>query len=148
MSLNQLIFNEYFLGMIFFLLGLCVFVPLIVTTFLHWKKTKKPRDFSYFTMMNWIFIFLITPSYFILLQNIGLLRASMNPTCFRLFNAALFGLTFYIFIPKIVEFYRKFQSNSKTRHLYVLIFLLIATFYSLSIQFFIFLKPFLKRWSH
>ncbi len=66
----------------------------------------------------------------------------MNPTYFSLLNAALFGLVFYIFIPKTIECYRKFKNNSSSQHLYFLIYLLTATFYCLSIQFFFFYSHF------
>lgn len=142
MFFDHLFFNEYFLAGTFFLFGLIFFIPISIHSFLHWKKTGKPQDFSYFIMMLWIFCFLMTPSYFFLLRDSEWLRAWVNPKYVRILNTALFVLIFFVFIPRAVHFYKKFKSSSDIKQIYAAIFLAIIVFYALSLQFCLFLNLF------
>jgi hypothetical protein len=146
MWFDSLIFNETFVAGAFFLLGVFFFIPLIVRSFLRWKQTKKPQDFSNGVMAVWIFIFLIIPSYCLLLRNIHQFQFQTNSAYFSLFNAILFGAIFYFLIPIMVHFYIKFKSGSRGKDLGMMIFLMLLTFYALSLQLSLFLKSFIDRW--
>lgn len=147
MWFDSLIFNETFVAGTFLLLGVSFFIPLIVRSFLRWKLTRKPQDFSNGAMAVWIFIFLILPSYCLLLRNIHWFQFQTNSIYFSLFNAILFGTIFYFLIPNMTRFYIKFKSSSKGKDLGMAIFLMLLTFYALSLQLSLFLKSFIDRWS-
>lgn len=145
MWFDSLIFNENFVAGTFFLLGVSFFIPLMVRSFLRWKRTGKPQDFSNGVMAVWIFIFLIIPSYCLLLRHIHWFQSQMNSVYFSLFNAILFGTIFYFLIPTMTRFYTKFKKSSKEKDIGITIFLMLLTFYALSAQLSLFLKSFIDR---
>jgi hypothetical protein len=133
MSFFDILTNAYFIAFASFALAFLALVPYMYKSFMRWKETAKPRDFASAVFLGWVNLYLLTPSFLLLLHDVGALKLTISAEYYRTLNLLLMTLACFS-LSKMAVFLKQLQKNKNTTSFVLMIFFGVISTYCLTIN--------------
>ncbi len=145
MSFFDVLINPYFISFCFFVLAFLILMPCIYKCFTDWRRTKKSRDFASAIFLGWICLYLLTPSFLLLLHAVGEFKTTASAEYYRTLSLFLIALGCFS-LSGMAIFLKQLQEKNNVKNFILMMFFCIISIYCLSINWVFLMKTLMLKY--